>query len=195
MIRNSHSDHIAQFGMFFSTFAHQIKLGAGMEDIVIFPSRKKLVLIAVGAFVFIAIGVFIIRKPEIFWVIRILGGYLGVAFSGACLGYALLRLTKPKPSLVINDEGVFDNASAIGAGMLKWSEIAELKIISYMGQRFLSIVPNNLEEILQRQSILKRWLMKANRGLVDSPFNVPEITLTLKLEEVLSLIDARRSGT
>jgi hypothetical protein len=166
-----------------------------MEDIVIFPSRKKLVLIAIGAFVLAAIGVFIIKDPEIYWLIRILGGYLGVPFFGACLGYALFRLTKPKPSLVINDEGVFDNASAVGAGMLKWSEIAEVKITSYMGQRFLSIVPNNLEEILQRQSILKRWLMKANRGLVDSPFNVPEIALTLKLEEILSLIDARRSGT
>ncbi len=166
-----------------------------MEDIVIFPSRKKLVLIAVGAFVFIAIGVFIIRKPETFWIVRVLGGYLGVAFFGICLGYAIFRLIKPKPSLVINDEGVFDNASAVGAGMLKWSEIAEVKISSYMGQRFLSIVPNNLEEILQRQSILKRWLMKVNRGLVDSPFNVPETTLPLKLEEVLSLIDTRRSGT
>ncbi len=88
-----------------------------MEDIVIFPSRKKLVLMAVGAFVFIAIGVFIIRKPETFWIVRVLGGYLGVAFFGICLGYAIFRLIKPKPSLVINDEGVFDNASAVGAGM------------------------------------------------------------------------------
>jgi len=112
-----------------------------MEDIVIFPSRKKLVLIAVGAFVFIAIGVFIIRKPEIFWIVRVLGGYLGVAFSGICLGYAIFRLIKPKPSLVINDEGVFDNASAVGAGMLKWSEIDEVKISSFMGQRFLSTSP------------------------------------------------------
>ena len=166
-----------------------------MEDIVIFPSRKKLVLIAIGALGFVALGIFIIKKPEIYWVFRLLGGYLGVAFFGICLGYALFRLIKPVPSLVINDEGVFDNASAVGAGMLKWSEIAEVRISSFMGQRFLSIVPNNLEEILQRQNITKRWLMKANRGLVDSPFNVPETTLTLKLEEVLSLIDARRSGT
>ncbi len=166
-----------------------------MEDIVIFPSRKKLVLLAIMAIVFVALGVWIIKKPETYWLIRVLGGYLGVAFFSFCLGYALLRLIKPKPSLVINDEGVFDNASAVGAGMLKWSEIAEVKISSFMGQRFLSIVPNNPEEILQRQSIIKRWLMTANRGLVDSPFNVPETALTLKLEEVLSLIDARRSGT
>ena len=166
-----------------------------MEDLVIFPSRKKLVLIAIAAFVFVALGVFIIKKPETYWPVRVLGGYLGVALFSACLGYALLRLIKPKPSLVINDEGVFDNASAIGAGMLQWSEIIEVKIISFMGQRFLSIVPNNIEVILQRQSVLKRWLMTANRGLVDSPINIPETTLPMKVEEILSLIVARRSGT
>ena len=94
-----------------------MQLGAGMEDIVIFPTRKKSVLIAIGALGLAAVGVFIIREPEISLKVRILGGYLGIPFFGACLGYALLRLTRPKPSLVINDEGVFDNASAVGAGM------------------------------------------------------------------------------
>jgi len=165
-----------------------------MDDIVIFPSRKKLALLALGALAFVAAGVFIITEPSMPWVIQLLGGYLGVGFFGICLGYAALRLVRPVPSLVISKDGVFENASAIGAGMLRWSEIADVKIYSFMNQRFLGIVPKNLDEVLQRQNTVKRWLMRVNRGLVEAPFNVPESALPVTLEEILSQISARRSS-
>ena len=165
-----------------------------MDDIVIFPSKKKLALLAVGAFVFVAAGIFIITKPSIPWIIQLVGGYLGVAFFGLCLGYAALRLLKPVPSLVISKDGLYENASALGAGMLRWSEIADVKIYSFMNQRFLGIVPHNLDKVLQRQGAVKQLLIRVNGGLVDSPFNIPENALPVTLEEILVHINARRGN-
>jgi hypothetical protein len=128
------------------------------------------------------------------WVIQLVGGYLGVGFFGICLGYYALRLVRPVPSLVISKESVFENASAVGVGMLRWSEIAEVKIYSFMKQRFLGVIPTNLDEVLQHQNTVKRWLMRVNRGLVEAPINVPESALPVTLEDILSQINARRSS-
>ena len=155
-----------------------------------FPSKAKLVRVAVGASVFVAGGVFILYSPPT--LTRLVVGYLVVAFFGIGLVYALLRLVKPVPSLVISSEGIFENGTAIGAGLLRWSEIAEVRIYTFMNQRFLGIIPTNLEEVLHRQSALKRGLMRLNKGLVETPFNIPENVLPVKLEEIVREIDARR---
>lgn len=166
-----------------------------MKDIVIFPSNKKMVLIAIGSFIFIAVGAFIIISSSASLHGRLVGGYLGVFFFGFCLVYAVFRLVNPLPSLVISDGGLFDNASAVGAGMLHWSEISEVKIYSFISQRYLGIVPKDLKSVLKRQGILKRWTMRLNQGLVGAPFNIPEFMLPVKLEEILEAIDARRIRT
>jgi hypothetical protein len=164
-----------------------------MNDFVVFPSRRKLLLYAVGALIFIAGGIFILRTPSIPWFDKVIGGYGGVAFFGLCLVYLLYRVIKPSPSLIINHEGIFDNASALGVGLLRWSEIADVQIYQFLNQRFLGIVPTNVDRVLERQSAMKRWLLKMNqRYFVSAPFNIPENVLPIRLEDVLAQIQRRR---
>jgi hypothetical protein len=165
-----------------------------METVTIFPDRRKLATLAFGAFIFVVVGIFIIRDTSLPLIIRYIGGYFGSGFFGICLAYGMIRLLKPIPSVIISNEGLFDNASATGAGMLRWSEIADVKIYSFMRQRFLGIIPHNPEEIFRRQGALKRCLMQLNRRLVQAPFNIPENALPVKLEEIFDQINGFRDN-
>ena len=75
---------------------------------------------------------------------------LGVpSFSGA-VGVFAARCRyslHPKAALELDDIGITDNASAVGAGHLRWAEIDHLVLYRFLGQPLLGIVPVNLSQI------------------------------------------------
>ena len=52
-----------------------------------------------------------------------------------------LRLVCRKAALELDDIGITDNASAVGAGHLRWAEIDHLVLYRFLGQPLLGIVP------------------------------------------------------
>ena len=87
--------------------------------------------------------------------------------------------------MVISEEGIFDNASAVGAGMLRWEEIANVFAYEFMGQRMLGIIPVTEEVVLSRQSRLKRVMAKMNKGIAAAPFNISQNVLPISVDELL----------
>jgi hypothetical protein len=166
-----------------------------MNEVVIYPKRLKLFAIAVGALVFVVLGFYFVQNRVAMglplWVI-VITSYAGIPFFGLCLVYATYRLFIPKPAVIISDEGIFDNASAVGAGMLKREEIADIFPYSFMGQRMLGIIPVKEEVVLERQSPIKRVMAKMNRGIAAAPFNIPQNVLPISVEELLIKIEERR---
>jgi hypothetical protein len=165
-----------------------------MDDVVIYQRKLKTLLIAAVSLLFVAIGFYLadgldaMRLP--LWVI-VVTSYVGIPFFGLCFVYALYRLLSPKAAVVISREGIFDNASAVGAGMLKWEEIAEIYTYDFMRQRMLGIVPKDAEAVIARQPLFKRILARLNRGLVQAPFNIPQNTLSIPVDELLKKIEER----
>lgn len=121
-----------------------------MDELKIFPNKKILRLLLLGAVIFVVIGVLMLLWPGLDVGARFIGG-LCLAFFGACGTYLVRRLRDPSPALVIDDSGIIDNASAAGAGRVYWAEIAEARICSYRGHRFLGIYLNDPATIIKRQ--------------------------------------------
>jgi len=166
---------------------------AARPDVVIYPSKGKLVLSLLGALAFVAVGVWMIihgwaNQGESF---LILAGLLVLAFFGFCAGYALLRLLVPKPSLVIGPHGLLDNASAMGAGFITWDEVAWIKPYQFQGQTFLGIVPRDLQAVLKRQSAMTRKAMEMNVSMNAAPINIPQSILPMRVEALAQLIAER----
>jgi hypothetical protein len=167
-----------------------------MDDLVIYPGKGKMLLIAAGSLMFVVLSWFLpatrdrVPLPRGFIVFI---AYAGMVFFGLCLVYALYRLLSPKPAVIISRAGIFDNASASGAGMLSWEEIAEVYPYDLMGQRMLGIVPRDAAAVMARLPPLKRILAKMNRGLAQAPFNIPQAGLPVPVEELLREIEARRA--
>src|ERR1041385_4480948 len=116
-----------------------------MNEVAIYPKKVKLLTIALGSLLFVILSFYVARNHAMgldLWTIIIIS-YVGIPFFGLCLVYAIYRLLVPKPAVVISDEGIFDNASAVGAGMLRWEEIAHVFAYDFMGQRMLGIIPVN----------------------------------------------------
>jgi len=163
-----------------------------MNDFVIFPNKNKYVMLACFALVFLAAGVFIIFDPKASSTMKLNGGYLGVPFFGLFLGHCIYRILKPVPSIMVNGEGIFENASSVGAGLLRWSEIAEVKMFTFNNKRFLGILPKDMEQAQRRLLIHKRLLMQLNLWLVEVPIIITPKALPIPLERVLDEINARR---
>ena len=169
-----------------------------MNEVVIYPKKVKLFAVAMASLLFVILGFYLGQNHEEMGLplrVAIIASYVGIPFFGLCLVYAVYRLLMPKPAVVISDEGIFDNASAVGAGMLRWEEIAEVFAYDFMGQRMLGIVPVDEEAVLRRQSPLKRVMAKMNKGIAPAPFNIPQTVLPISVDELLSKVEERRRHT
>jgi hypothetical protein len=163
------------------------------DAIVIYPSRTKLLLVTAGCVGFVALGLFLLLSPNPqFRDVEVrLAGIAGIAFFGLCLGYAVWRLARPSPALIIHSSGIFDNASALSAGFLAWNEISHIFMASFRNQKFLGIAVKDVEGLLSRQSGLKARLMRMNIRLSGAAINIPANTLPVSLDEVVAKIQEK----
>jgi hypothetical protein len=175
-----------------------------MNDIVIYPNKRYLLAMAAGSLLFVGASLYFIINgynisgrdalgqffksltPGIF--------YIGAPLFSLPLIYLCYRLLKPKPSVIINQEGIFDDASMFGAGMVRWEEIKSVFIYEIMNKKFLGIVPVNLETILARQSRFKKVFFKLGKGMAPAPFAIPAGGLPMTVEELLRKIQLYRES-
>lgn len=94
-----------------------------------------------------------------------LASYIGIAgfVLFAVLGLRFLRmLVSSEPYLVINTEGILDNASGMfsGAGWIKWEEVADIRLSKYHNLPCVELVLKDRERFLQRFG----WAERLNRS-------------------------------
>ena len=89
---------------------------AQMNDLIIFPKTKRIVMLAFISFVFVAIGIVLVifstQAGEEELLLKIIG-MSSIVVMGLCLIYYINVLINRKPALIISDEGIFDNSSFI----------------------------------------------------------------------------------
>ncbi len=154
-------------------------------------SRVKIVLLTLLAAALVAVSTWVLSRAGEFGLFFGVVGVVGLAFFGACGIYALIRLARPRPAVVINRQGILDNASAVSVGFLEWSEIEELQEYRYGNQVFLGIFPRDLDALLARQPAWKRVFIRANLRLGTAPVNIPQGILPMQVSQLLREIDAR----
>lgn len=159
-------------------------------ELIVPTSRTKLALVALGGIAFVAVGMWLLGRAQSPVLHRVIGA-LSVAFFGLCAVYAIWRLLRPTPALVINRDGILDNASAVAVGFLAWQDIAELREYTFNGQTFLGIVPKDVNAVLQKQPAWRRSAIRANLALGALPVNIPQTVLPLPVSELLHHIDKR----
>jgi hypothetical protein len=155
---------------------------------VIYPSRKKLLLITAGGAMFVVLGFFLLRSTD---TEERLAGIAGIVFFGFCALFGIWRLVRPAPAVILHSSGIFDNASALSAGFLHWDEISSIYVAKIKNQRSLAIVLKDVDAFLSRQSGMKSKIMKMNVGLTGAAVNIPASTLPISLEELMQQIQQR----
>lgn len=161
------------------------------KEHVEYPSAKKLFGLTFASMVFVAVGILLIVVGQ--WeeetpIIMIIIGFISVGFFGLCLIYCLYRLMNKRPSIIINGDGIMDNSSYIGGGLLKWSDIQDVVLYEFMGQRFIGLKLHDIERFMAQQSGMKKALIRMNKRMINMPVNIPQSGVRMPLDQLYTLI-------
>jgi hypothetical protein len=163
---------------------------AGPDDLIVPASRARLVVLVCLAAGFVLLGGWMLTRAADGSFVVAVGG-VSVVFFGACGAYALRRLLRPAPALVVTREGILDNASALSVGFIAWDEIAELVEHRVQNQVFLAIVPKDADAVLARLPAWKRRAIRAS-GLLGAPaITIPQVILPTTVADLLREIRLR----
>lgn len=159
-------------------------------------SKTKIVLLFFGCLIFCILSILFILNPDKFtsWRYRsstivLIAGILGVVFFGISLLYYARKIFDKTPGLVINDKGIYDNASGISAGHIPWNDIVEISETIVVNQSFINIVVKNPDEYIKRQkNIFKRKLVQINYSSFGTAIAIPSVALNCEFNKLKRIL-------
>ncbi len=148
-------------------------------------SKSKLFGLLLLSGGFVAIGLWLIVAQEMWFL-----GVLSLAFFGAAGIFLWLKLFDPKPGLILNEQGLIDNASGLSSGqMVYWTEIEDIWMTQVSSQQFITLgLKEPLAYIEKEPSSWKRKLMKMNHRLYGSPLHISANSLKIDFHRLYPLL-------
>ena len=165
------------------------------EEIKIAQNQKKQFGLFLMAIIMVAASIFVFFSDVEIIGGEIIGkiiGLVGILFFGFCLIFIAKRLFNPKDILIINENGIMDNSTAISLGFIAWSEIKSMYKKKMFTQEFLCIDILNYEERIKGMLFIKRLLIKANKKMGYSPISITLQSTKHTVDEVLEVINKYR---
>jgi hypothetical protein len=172
-----------------------------MSKIEIPLSNTKLLLGICGSILFIVLGIWIFTQANEFqsmpfrilrnpMVIKTIGiaSILFFALTGV---YGIKKMSDNKVGLTIDDNGIIDNTNATSIGLIKWSDITEIKTEQVMSTKFLLIYTSDPARILGKVKGVKRKLMAGNMKMYGTPLSITSNTLKYNFNDLEKLLKNR----
>jgi hypothetical protein len=166
-----------------------------MNKIEIPLSKTKILLLFIGALLFVILGTFFIITPDTFispifknlQAIRITG-IVAVLFFGAVGAYGFRKLFDKTIGLTIDENGITDNSNASSVGLIDWNDIVEIRSEQVASTKFLMIFTNNPDKYMERVNGFKRKLMQGNMKMYGTPLSITSNTLKYNFDDLQKLI-------
>ncbi|WP_017973017.1 STM3941 family protein [Actinopolyspora halophila] len=162
--------------------------------LAVYPNRTRLVLMTLGALVFILFGltmcyeaVTAMRSAPRAGLFLALGA-AGIVFFGTFLVYGALRLFKPKPVVLLDNAGLRDHASLTSVGFIGWHDIAGAMADTDGTQRVLSIVLVDPDKVLGRVTGVKGLLLRTSTRMTGTPVNISQTTVAMPVPQLAAEI-------
>ena len=173
-----------------------------IDETTIELSKTKIALAILGTCVFVAIGVWLlsfddasIRSSRSFRLflnnpmyVRGLG-LLSIVLFGTLALFFFKKLFDKRPGLVFSHSGIVDNASAVSAGFIPWSEVIGSEIFEMPQQQMLIIMVRDPQKYVGRGNALKRKLNQANYKMCGSPIAISSNTLKINCSDLRTVFD------
>lgn len=155
-------------------------------------SKRKNILMLLGATLFTILGYMFVMQPEIFISIRHRNEYLmqvigvlATAFFGFAAMYGVVKLFDKKAGLIIDNKGIIDNTNATSIGLILWEDIISIEKVTKASQRFLIIHTVNPERYIQKaKGQIGKIAMRANYKLYKSPISIIAHSLKIDFDDL-----------
>ena len=119
-------------------------------------------------------------------------GIACILFFGIFGFFIFKELGDKSPGLVISDEGVFDNSSAVSVGLVLWSDLLEIKESKALNQIFISLVVKNPQAYIDRQTnVIKGILMQKNYDSYGTAIAISVNGLNCNYRELKETLDKK----
>ncbi|NBI30210.1 hypothetical protein [Chengkuizengella marina] len=105
--------------------------------------------------------------------------------------YYLKRLIKPKPSLIINNVGIYFDIHQFITGTIKWGGIKEISMTVYKINWLpssLNIKINRLNKLTSKRNFFLEIMLKTKILFRGNSIEIPEFMFSMQLEEVMGII-------
>lgn len=162
-------------------------------------SKKKLVLLLVGSLVFVIAGIwFLVNPPKInnpFFgnpTFILIISIVAILFFGLMAFFIARKLPENKPGLIIDQEGLIDNSSALSPGKIPWSDIVNISVIEISRQKLILLEVKNPQDYIDRQTNgFKKKLMQINHNSYGTPLSISANSLQIEFDELVTLLTNR----
>ena len=161
--------------------------------------KRKIGLRLLGAAAFVGLGLWLLLRPPALdhgllgnpTGLRVVG-LLAVLVFGLFAGLLAQKLVDPAAGLILSEEGLWDNAGGLAAGLVRWADITELKVVQQGRQPLILVMVRHPQVYIDRQgSGLKRRLMQANLSAYGSPISLSAGTLAMDFAPLYALLQQR----
>ena len=91
-------------------------------------------------------------------------GLFGTLFFGAGTLFYIKNIFVSKPTLIINNDGFYENTSisSMKNSLISWDKVKKIKNMPMMGQGLVTIFLKDQNEYLDKLSLFKRLITKMN---------------------------------
>lgn len=158
-------------------------------DIRIPLSRGKVALSILGTIAMVAASVFIwyMGVLRVNWVLKVIA-VLGGSLFGILLIFWIKKLVDPKPGLVLNKQGIWDNSNSISVGLIPWHTIIGIGELDVFSQKMILVNISNPKEIIGQQGLVKRRLLESNYKRYGTPIAIISNTLDCSYAKLYELM-------
>ena len=160
----------------------------GKIDAVVFPfSARKLALVALGSFIFVAIGIWMLaeadeqtRRPPLY---QKSVAIFCITFFGWGMVDALRKLADQSAGLVVDTQGIIDNTSPIRAGRIAWNEVTDVRV-KMAGVKFLALYVKEPHRYISAAGLIRRMLGYLNLAMYGTPLFISAGTLQTSFKDL-----------
>jgi hypothetical protein len=105
----------------------------------------------------------------------------------ALLIFLFSKIVKKTPGVIINEEGIHEQISAFGVGIIRWNEMSGFGIKKQIGVPFIVIYLKDQHLFIDRFSGLKKATIEKNSESFVTPVAISTVMLKMKMDDLKQL--------
>lgn len=164
-----------------------------MEEIKIYHSLWRMMLLILACILFVLGGIFILHMHRN--VFELVVGWVGILFFGCCGIVLLWSFLKERlfdqPHLTINDEGI--SYRGMKTWHVRFADVASFEVRKLGDNNFVAINYKPVVELqkMENASILGRLLRSMNKRLINAQESISTVGINMTADELCHLLNQR----
>jgi len=152
-----------------------------LEEKVIYNSKFKLIVLCIGALVFICIGVSSIKSTDDYGSIDAFIGFLCIAIFGLALVNGLNQIFDKTPGLILKHDGFISR----DRGFVPWEDVTEIDEVKVYQKKMIAIWVKDPRKYIEVGNFLQRSMLEHNNQTYRTPLIIAAGTLNIGHKELI----------